>query len=87
MLIMRTTLTLEEDLASRLKDLAHERGVSFKQVVNEAIRKGLDDERPRQTFKLPTFDMGKPLVDLTKATQLADALDDEEYILKMHRGK
>lgn len=84
---MRTTLTLDDDLASRLKDLAHERGVPFKQVVNEAIRQGLDGSAAKRAFGLPTFDMGEPLIDLTKAAQLADAIDDEERIRKFHRGR
>lgn len=38
---MRTTLTLDPDVARLLKEEARRRGVPFKQVVNEAIRKSL----------------------------------------------
>jgi len=38
---MRTTLTLDDDLARRLKELAREGGQSFKEVTNEVIRRGL----------------------------------------------
>ena len=38
---MRTTLTLDEDLAKRLKELARQGGRSFKEVTNEVIRRGL----------------------------------------------
>lgn len=80
---MRTTLTLDEDLAARLKADAHERDIPFKQAVNEAIRNGLDGSPTRKPIELPTFDMGEPLVDLTKAGQVAAALDDQEFLRKM----
>lgn len=39
---MRTTLTIEDDVAIRLEKLRDERGDSFKAVVNDALRRGLD---------------------------------------------
>lgn len=38
---MRTTLTIEDQLAAELKELAHHSGKSFKQIVNEALDAGL----------------------------------------------
>ena len=38
---MRTTLTLEDDLAHRLTGLAKQTGQSFNAVVNQVIRRGL----------------------------------------------
>ena len=38
---MRTTLTLDEQIAKALKEVAHRTGKPFKQVVNEALRAGL----------------------------------------------
>ena len=38
---MRSTLTIEDDLAGLLKQRSKELGKSFKEVVNQAIRKGL----------------------------------------------
>lgn len=40
--MMRTTLTLDEDVAVRLKTLAERRKQPFRRVVNEALRAGLD---------------------------------------------
>ncbi len=37
---MRTTITLDEDVAARLERLRKER--PFKELVNEALRRGLD---------------------------------------------
>jgi hypothetical protein len=78
---MRTTLTLDEDVAAQLHRLARETGRPFKQVVNEALRAGLvptTSDRDTQVA-LPTFDLGlRPGIDLVRARQLAADLEDEE---------
>lgn len=58
---------------------------SFKQVVNDAIRKGLRQQPARRSvaFVQKTFDTGRPLVDLTKANALAGELEDQELIAKL----
>ena len=38
---MRTTITLEEDVAASLKRLGKQRGLKFKVLVNEALREGI----------------------------------------------
>ena len=38
---MRTTLTLEQDIAAALERLRRERQTSFKQLVNDVLRRGL----------------------------------------------
>ncbi len=38
---MRTTITLDEDVAAKLKAQVRKTGASFKEVVNETLRKGL----------------------------------------------
>jgi len=46
---MRTTLTLDEDVAQRTKKLAAALKKPFKVVLNEALRKGLDQvEKPQR---------------------------------------
>jgi len=49
---MRTTLTLEADLAERLAQIARETDQPFKVVVNEALRRGIADS----TAPLPPFE-------------------------------
>lgn len=39
---MRTTLTLDEDVAARLIKLQKKLGISFKDVVNQTLRQGLE---------------------------------------------
>ena len=83
---MRTTVTLEADTEAAIRRLMRERGLTFKQAVNEAIRAGAGPSR-RGRFRTPTFDMGPPLVDLTKALRLAGELEDDEIIRKLAAGR
>ena len=75
---MRTTLTLDDDLAMALHREARDSGRPFKQVVNECLRRGLAQRPAPPEIDIPQpRSMGRPLVDLTQAHSLADALDDE----------
>ena len=77
---MRTTVTLDPDVQILLKNAAHLSGKPFKQTLNDAIRAGLRPQRSAPATAVPVwpvFDMGQPLVDLTKALALADELDDQ----------
>lgn len=87
---MRTTITLEPDVAARLERRVRERGITFKEAVNSALRLGLDADQPPvpEPYVVPTFRMGLlPGIDLTKANQLAAELEDEETIRKLKLGK
>ena len=85
---MRTTVTLDPDVEKLLRKEVSERGMPFKQILNDAIREGLRGTKQRvEPFRPTTFDMGKPLVDLTKALSLASELEDEELIRKHRRGR
>ena len=81
---MRTTLTLEEELAHRLKKIARTTGKSFKAVVNEAIRRGLSlGEGPlegQERFHVEPKACGfRPGIDPTKLNQLYDDLEVEDF--------
>lgn len=85
---MRTTLTIEDRTATRLKDLAYETGKSFKQVVNDTLRAGLENtgaSARRDPYEVTPVDLGEPRpeYDLTKALQLADRLEDTEISRKL----
>jgi hypothetical protein len=83
---MRTTITLEPDVAALVERDMRQRGVTFKVAVNDAIRRTLGD-RPRADFSFPTFDLGPATYDLTRSTQLAAALEDEEIVRDLQVGK
>ena len=63
---MRTTLTLDDDNAARLERLRKERDLSLKEVVNDAIRRGLNAlDQPAKLgdpFRTTIYDPGEPLI-------------------------
>lgn len=84
---MRTTVTLDPDVTLLIKRAMQERGLSFKQAVNDAIRAGATTKRTRSEASFPTHDMGEPLIDVTKALRIAGELEDEERMRKLAAGK
>lgn len=83
---MRTTVTLEPDVEALVKRAMRERGLTFKEAVNEAIRAGMETSRADRRPRLPVFDMGEPLIDVTKALRLAGELEDQELADRLARG-
>jgi hypothetical protein len=61
---MRTTLTIDDDVATELERLRRERDASLKEVVNEALRRGLREmgaqAKPRGPFWTRSVDLGAP---------------------------
>lgn len=58
---IRTTVTLDEDIATKLKEQSLRRGVPFRKLLNEVLRKGLDafgTVPARKRFKVDAVDMG-----------------------------
>ena len=85
---MRTTVTLDADTAALLRRHMQERGVSFKQALNDAVREGLAPRpRRRVRFRTPTAALGVPAVDLDRALRLAGAFEDDELVRKQRSGK
>jgi hypothetical protein len=89
--MMRTTLTLDDQLAASLREAARRSGLPFRQVVNDALRRGLHETgHPAPTrYSLPVVSLGKPLagLDLDKALTLADALEDVAVAAKLELRK
>jgi hypothetical protein len=59
---MRTTLTLDDDVAALLEKVQRERDTTFRQVVNEALRQGLEclsGPKPPKAFRTQPADLGK----------------------------
>lgn len=79
---MRTTLTLEPDVARRLRAELKRRDGGMKEIVNEALRIGLGmtdkPARPERFVVEPHAFGFRPGVDLDRLNQLVDELDVEE---------
>jgi hypothetical protein len=88
---MRTTLTLDDQLASELKEIAHRAGRPFKEVVNETLRNGLRSRRgpAAKAYRLETVSLGglRGGASIDKALRIADQLEDEELARKLELRK
>ena len=79
---LRTTLTLDRDVAERLRQERRRTGKSMKASVNEALRRGLalggrPPRAPRFTVEAHAFGF-KPGIDLDLLNQLSDEMEAEE---------
>lgn len=84
---MRTTLTIDDDLAGILKKKASQQGHSFKAVVNDLLRAGIvasgDTSPNRKPVKVVAKPLGlKPGYDPDKLNQLVDELEVDELVKK-----
>ena len=91
---MKTTLTLDDDVADFLRERSRLQDKPFERVVNETLRRGLEmsapskpairskDAKPKP-FKVVPFSSGfKPGVDPNNPKRFLDELDVEDYLRK-----
>ena len=80
---MRTTLTLDDDVADFLKEQSQLHNKPFKQVVNEVLRRGmvpgLKGSKPPRFRIIPNHSRLFPGVDPGKLNQLNDQLEAEDF--------
>jgi hypothetical protein len=88
---MRTTLTIDDDLAEQLQHVAATAREPLKSVVNRALRLGLERMRPRARRRRTvqkTYRMGYPASgSLDKALRMAAWLEDEDAVRKLGLGR
>lgn len=80
---MRTTVTLDPDTEQLIRRRMSERGVSFKEALNDAIRGGVLGASERSPFRTQTASLGESQVNLDRALQVVADLEDDELIRKM----
>ena len=83
---MRTTVTLDPDTEQIVRRRMRERGISFKEALNDAIRAGVAHPGTGGEFRTETASLGTPTVNLDRALRVAGELEDEELIRKMRAG-
>lgn len=79
---MRTTLTLDDDLAEALKEQARRTDRPFKQIVNDTLRRGLSPApvEPEPGYEVKPHRSGfRPGVDPMRLNQLNDSLEADEF--------
>jgi len=87
---MRTTVTLDPDVERMLRTAMRERGISFKQALNDAVRTGLTRVRGlrKRRFVQKTYSLGSEQhFRWDKALALAEALEDGELSHKLAMRK
>ena len=84
---MRTTLTLEPDVARLIEEATARERKPIKQIVNEALRRGLSPRgasRPAGRFRVqPHRARLQPGIDLESPNKLVDELEDDAVIARM----
>ncbi len=81
---MRTTLTLDADVSVELEALRRKRGLSLKDAVNDALRRGLramaeSDDKPRSRFVTRTVDLGLPRLPLDNVAEALATAEGEGF--------
>lgn len=86
---MRTTLTLDPDVEALLQRAMKERGISFRQAVNSAVRTGLTRRgQTRPPFSQKSMALGaEQHFSWDKALEAASAIEDEELARKLSLRK
>ena len=79
---MRTTVTLDGDIAARLKGLRKRRDQTFKEVVNTALRAGLDRlefpvKKSSKPYTIRPRSLGTRLPNLDNVADVLAAIEDE----------
>jgi hypothetical protein len=77
---MRTTLTLDDDVAAKLKAESQRAGRPFREIVDETLRRGLESQRAtaqRRAFRVTARDLGnlKPGLLLDNIAELIEHVE------------
>ena len=89
---MRTTLTIDDEIAAQLKEIAYRTGKSFKSVVNDSLRVGISrrpDVPAPKPYRVKPVAMGEIVgpYNLDKALLLADRIENEDIARKLQQRK
>lgn len=78
---MRTTLTLDPDVAKLVRETVEHEQLTLKDVVNDALRRGLKPRELRPAFRvIPHSSPLQPGLDPRGFNQLAEELEDEAVL-------
>jgi hypothetical protein len=91
-IFMRTTVTLDDDVAIELERIAFETRKSFKSVINDLLKRALRDAKKPVLdvpFFLPAHTSGGLINggDFDQATQMDAELEDAHLLQKLRLGK
>jgi hypothetical protein len=80
---MRTTLTIDDDVAVVLERLRKSRDASLKELINEALRLGLKEMSPRvkrrDPFQTNSADLGQMLINIDNAAEALAIVEGDAF--------
>jgi hypothetical protein len=80
---MRTTLTLDDDVAAELERLKRTQGKRFKAIVNDALRRGLREHRPagpKKPIRTQSVWLGQPrLANVDNIAEVLSFAEGEDF--------
>jgi hypothetical protein len=80
---MRTTLTIDDDVATEIEAVRRHRQLNLKDIVNEALRRGLREmrapPRKRKPFRTQTFNLGPALINIDNVWEAIAIVEGEDY--------
>ena len=80
---MRTTLTIDDDVAVELERRRRQQNTSLKDVVNDTLRRGLraaeTPPKPRKPFRMMTFDGREQLIPIDNVAEAIALLEGDDY--------
>jgi hypothetical protein len=80
---MRTTLTIDDDVAAILERMRKTRNASLKDLINEALRRGIKDmnarPKPREPFRTRAVDVGEVLVPVDNISEALAVAEGESF--------
>ena len=82
-------MSIDADIAAKLRRIARERGVSFKDALNATLRAGIgSDSGAARPYRLRVRALKlRPGIDLDRALRMATTLEDEEIVRKLELRK
>ena len=83
---VRTTITLDPDTRLLIERAMRERGISFKEAVNEAIRLGLGASGSVPRSYTTPRELGPARIDLTKPVSVAAELEDDALARRLRKA-
>jgi len=81
--VMRTTLTLDDDVAAALEHLQKTRDIGLKELVNDVLRRGLRDMasplKKRQPFRTRSVALGRVRLNIDNVAEALAIAEGESF--------
>ena len=76
---MRTTVTLDRDIAAAVERMRRDEGIGPSEAVNRLARAGLSTRHKRPRFRQRSASMGELLIDVTDVAEALEIAEGAEH--------